>query len=580
MADCDLRVRDLQAGKGRIIERSTPTCVQFPAHPVFSPDSKQLAYTRVGESGDATPFRELRVVALDSTPPRLLARVTGGASDIVAQDWTPDGQSIVYVSTHDGGLPQIGIVSVAGGAPRVLKTLREWHSPTAVQARISPDGRFIAYSVPSESPKDGGSINVLSADDGRESSLTSNAAATYVLGWSSDSKRLVFASERGGSPGVWSQGVENGKASGAPRLVRGDMWRMEALRLTAAGDLVYVVRSGTRDMFVAGFDLMTGQVRTNPVGITGHPGDDVDYPTWSPDGKFVAYTTQRRQSTAGPVLTIRSVSGNEKRELRPKLSYIEALTWYPDGRALALRARDEKGRLALIRLDLRTGRLTSELQPFRGLPVFSRDGRWMYYVAADSGEKARLSARNASRLVARELATGKEHIVYTPPPGRVVSGSGALLPLHLVTHDDRFIVFPTRTGEHGGGFEPANTEIVVAPVSGGPARSIYPSTPADTGLGFRLFGLALNVSSVVANTIGRDSLGAMIIKGLYRIPMFGGSLEQIAPGTQFDGMLLSPDQRQVVYPKGSIAHELWVLRDAASPPRSGGTNAAKSGSPR
>jgi hypothetical protein len=254
------------------------------------------------------------------------------------------------------------------------------------------------------------------------------------------------------------------------------------------------------------------------------------------------------------VVTIRAVEQGETREFRPATPYISALGWFPDARALVARVTDpRRGGRELVRLDLATGKITPLVRPFRGLPVFSSDGRTMYYMTSTALGRA-LQKTDASQLVARELPSGTEKVLYTPPEGYVVFGSDAVSPLYTLTADGRSIVFPIADGERRF----TEMRMISVPVDGGPARELFVPAPGDSLPGFRILGLSPDGQNVLFFRGGRQF-------SLWQVPVAGGSATQIAPARpEFWSTVLSPNARRIIFPRSTFdSTELWVLRDAA-----------------
>jgi dipeptidyl aminopeptidase/acylaminoacyl peptidase len=98
----------------------------------------------------------------------------------------------------------------------------------------------------------------------------------------------------------------------------------------------------------------------------------VDWPTWSPDGKRIAYRV-------GPQVCIRDVAGSGMLESLP--SEREGLhVWSPNGAMLAIGGTG----LALVPLGGDHKPVVS-IQGQFAQPAFSPDGHWIAYASAESG---------------------------------------------------------------------------------------------------------------------------------------------------------------------------------------------------
>lgn len=552
----DLAVRDMSSGALRRLTNkgSWQKSNDFALFSAFSPDGKQVAFTwysidlsTLAQTGQATVQLQLRVTGIDSAPGpgRVLFGVPGERAYVQPTDWTGDGLYIVTTGTAEDGTGRITLVPAAGGPARIIKSFPDWRS--AASAKLSPSGDYLAYDYPPSKTDGRREIYVLPLAGGHETAVVRDAADAELVGWSADGTHVYFASERGGTPGLWTVPVENGKPRGDPALVKKDLWRSQPVFLTRDGHYYYGVLSGSQDVYVATYDAM-GKLRSQPIAITGHPGEQLAYggPSWSPDGKYVAYITQRVGAAAvgGNTISIYSLDSGERRLLRPPVAYLEALTWMPDGRSLALRAHDDKGRDALLRFDLKTGDISTLLvEPGRPMPAFSPDGRWLYYAPRPDAKNPR------PRRVARNLTTGEERELYVGPAG----GNEGGLRRMAVSRDGQWIATLAPTPLNGP------TQFVLMPAMGGAARTTELRTESDSARpslsGFSGDGRHL-IYATRANAIGDD------FNALWRIPVEGGQSERWDPPMKlFRAPRISPDGRHLAFFAGNLSGEIWVLDD-------------------
>ena len=134
-------IRDLSTGRvTKILPDFDPARGGFEEWPILSPDGTQVAYTVCCQNGTY----EVRVSRAElGAKPRVLLRNPEFAYYLL-QAWSPDGQSLLSIIAMQGRTAQLAWISVSDGQVRTLKSL-EWRDPTA--ARLSADGRFIAYDV-------------------------------------------------------------------------------------------------------------------------------------------------------------------------------------------------------------------------------------------------------------------------------------------------------------------------------------------------------------------------------------------------------------------------------------------------
>jgi Tol biopolymer transport system component len=138
-------------------------------------------------------------------------------------------------------------------------------------------------------------------------------------------------------------------------------------------------------------------------------------PDWSPDGKYLAYISDRGfnpTNNTERIVCVRTLSTGSVRDLYPKLDYIGQLNWYPDSSAIVTAGRDIKGRSGVFRIDAVTGEASLLVQssvegPINAnSPKLSPDGKRLYY----RREGHDRPSENVM-IVERELATEKERVI-------------------------------------------------------------------------------------------------------------------------------------------------------------------------
>ena len=101
--------------------------------PLWSPDGKRVAFT----SRDG-----LDLVVRDAETDEAVEPLIHNGAVMILNDWSPDGRELVYTQAGANGNLDLWIASVADATVRPL-----FETPfNEMQARISPDGRWIAYT--------------------------------------------------------------------------------------------------------------------------------------------------------------------------------------------------------------------------------------------------------------------------------------------------------------------------------------------------------------------------------------------------------------------------------------------------
>ena len=560
--DCRLAVRTLATGATRYLTQPNAVSGGSAYTPAFARDGKRIAFAW---DDDTLPGYEVRVISLDGFGMRTIYRPMRDNSP-TPMDWTPDDRFVLASEDLPDRTSRLILIPAAGGTPRALKSFLEWQSPS--QARVAPDGKFVAYDYRPKKDDIGRDIFVLALDGSRESAVVTGPSDDHLVGWTPDG-RLVFTSDRAGSPAVYVQTIAEGRARGEPTLIKKDLWRGTGLHMGANGTLFYSVQTGDRDVFSATFDPMSATLLSKPVALSQHPGEPHTVPDVSSDGQHIVYATgsaeigrlvrQKYARFGATTITVGPLSAGESRTLRPKVAGLMSVAWGKDPGEIFMQARDDKGRFAMQRLDLKTGDLAvlDSASATNAISLPSPDGQWLYRA---------WSTRNKPRdqiwhLDAFHRPDGQRRELFVAPaPG--------LGPLHLninfnlfrrpvlLSPDGRALVFAIANVD-----SQFSNQVLVVPTDGGSARELVSRREFPHQIlapaGFTPDGKFLLVMAM--QTSGWPARGA---RELWRLPMSGGAPQKVEmPRNDFDVPALTPDGKHIVFSAGRVSLEYWVLED-------------------
>jgi Tol biopolymer transport system component len=556
-----------------------------------SPDGKLTAYASSSTISPGPgwsvwtedPHYELRVVATDGSDPRVLYK-NRDAVALSIHGWSPNGEYVAAMVVRKDRIAQLFLVSVADASVRVLKTQMlktlnlsfQWHNMS-----FSPDGYFVAYDLSPQGgwhPRD---IFLIRVEGGPEIPLVQHPANDVLLGWTPDGRGVLFASDRSGQWDLWYIEVFAGHRRGFPKLVKpnfgsimDDGLDFTALGFKGDGSFYYELRVFETELYVATLDAEKNRLGV-PAKLASRVGRWTS-PDWSRDGRYLAYAWGLGSPYDPVILGIRSDQSGEERQLRldgliAHGGHAVEPSWSPDGRFLLVdaRERDYAGPLldsqGLYRIDVQTGRATPLVQTNGAIagidsPIWSSDSNVIF--------ERRPSIGDRSRIVMRDVETGKETDLYDTVPPAVVrhfpTGSLAASP------NDQRLAFVWMDKENYFEIKKGQTTaLMVLPTGGGETRELLRtqapvviSAPAWTPDSRHIIYARLVWLGPFASTFG--VAGDKPKFDLWRIPAEGGepqNLGLVMEGLQPYGLSVHPDGKRIAFTAGNVREEYWVLKD-------------------
>jgi dipeptidyl aminopeptidase/acylaminoacyl peptidase len=295
---------------------------------------------------------------------------------------SPDGKFVAYtVVRYDRPSrpwPQLWVLDVASG-----KTTRIGGEQDVSGGAVwSPDSRWIAYDGAAEGKHglavvhpDGTSTTFLTETSGTNAPLPGTGAEVT---WSPDGKQIAFISA--------TPGPETADASGDPIVITRYMYKPDAGEgMTRFND--------NRRLHIFIVDVGSKSVRQVTSGDTYEHSID-----WSPRGDEIAFVSDRSPETdqffnydlfALKVSdgSIRRITATENAEYDPKFS--------PDGKMIAYRATKrgltdrettmEDTHVWVVNADGSGRREFATIDNRQGMPVWSGDGRAIYFTVQERG---------------------------------------------------------------------------------------------------------------------------------------------------------------------------------------------------
>ena len=254
---------------------------------------------------------------------------------------------IVFQSDRDGhvhprfGWPtyEIYVMEVDGNNQRRLTNHPNWD----ISPSWSPDGKRIAFmsdrdghvNMPGGLPSY--EIYVMDADGGNQRNITNNPDSDSSPSWSPDGKRIVFNSNRDGNRDGNRNNYEiyvmDADGNNQQRLTDNDFYDTSPSWSPDGKRIAFISR---RDGHFIGDGGLTYEIYVmdadggNEQRLTNNRKSDTS-PSWSPDGKQIIFASDRKGDGVNYEIYVMDADGGNEQRLTNNRVRDGAPSWSPDG---------------------------------------------------------------------------------------------------------------------------------------------------------------------------------------------------------------------------------------------------------
>ena len=243
--------------------------------------------------------------------------------------------------------PEVALfqISVETGARRQITFPPEGASDW--MPAVSPDGQTLGYARVVEDGR--GDVWAMPLAGGRARRLTDTNEVFFCWTWASDGKDLLISYRRSGRANLWRQPLNGGRAT----RVAGLDDQVKELSVARKGNLMVYGSSTEDDYNVWRYPLPPSTDPPKPLIASAAFDGDARY---SPDGARIAFASTRSGQSN---IWICSSDGSDLRQmtsLDPGGFTAGSPSWSPDGRWIAFDSRSPQSASSIFLLDVQEGR--------------------------------------------------------------------------------------------------------------------------------------------------------------------------------------------------------------------------------
>ncbi len=264
--------------------------------------------TRLLFVSDISGNKEVHISDYDGQNTR---QITNNGSINLSPQWSPDSFSIIYTSYKDKH-PYLYMRKLSTGTERKIL----YKPGINIGGRWSPDGKTIAATLSLDGNPE---LYIMDIKTRTLKRLTKNYGIDVSPSWSPYGKKLAFVSDIAGNPHIYvidSDGTDRRRLTFKGKYNTSPAWSPRGDLIAFAGSdggvfNIYTIRPDGR-----GLKVLTSE------------GNN-DTPTWSPDGRYIAFSSLRRDGKKNWDTYIMRADGSNKKKIISGMGNSMSPSWSP-----------------------------------------------------------------------------------------------------------------------------------------------------------------------------------------------------------------------------------------------------------
>ncbi|RJP28023.1 MAG: hypothetical protein C4533_05985 [Candidatus Omnitrophota bacterium] len=221
-----------------------------------------------------------------------ISQLTSGPFWNDCPKWSPDGKKIVFISNRSG-TPEIFIMDEDGKNQQQITSSGKWHNTPD----WSPDGKQIVFCA---NYKENIDVFVMNIDGSGLKQITSYEGMDFNPQFSPDGKTIIFTSQRSGNDDIWKFDLNTAQ------LKQVTTYKYKDFSPTYSNDgsmIAFVCEEpvsgdyGNMEIYLMDKDGKNRRRVTRNLGVDR-------YVCWSPDSKYIIYTSSHPNSTAERLMVV------------------------------------------------------------------------------------------------------------------------------------------------------------------------------------------------------------------------------------------------------------------------------------